>query len=90
MRSRMDCDGGRFVLVVDGTEAGYAHYTLENNPEDSRHNLRVFDHTLIDERFRGQGLGSRLIEESVKATEEAGFPYRATCSAVENWLAKHR
>lgn len=86
----MDCDGGRFVLMVNGVEAGYAHYALEDFPEDPKNKRRVFDHTIIQERFRSQGLGSRLIEESVKATEAAGHPYRATCSAVEDWLTKNR
>lgn len=89
-RSRMDCDGGRFILVLDGVEAGYVHYRVEPIGEDPTHARRIFDHTEIAERYRGNGYAGILIEEAINATEKGGYPYTATCSAVQDWLAKNR
>ncbi len=73
---------GRFAIYVDGEEAGFADFIEEEG-------LRDFNHTVVDEAFRGQGLSKPLIQASLDATREAGLQIRATCSAYQGFVAKH-
>ena len=51
-------DKARFEIVADGELAGFAQYHL-------RDGVIAFTHTQTDDRFRGHGLGSRLVQESL-------------------------
>lgn len=66
----------KFVLFVDGQEAGAAHYVLAAD------NVRDFNHTVVDEAFQGQGLSKPLITSALNQTREDGFKVIATCPAV--------
>ncbi|WP_366917408.1 GNAT family N-acetyltransferase, partial [Corynebacterium casei] len=44
-----DAENTKYVLKVDGKEAGAAHYVL------AAEGVRDFNHTVVDEAFQGQG-----------------------------------
>ena len=51
-------DKARYEIVADGELAGFAQYHL-------RDGVIAFTHTQTDDRFRGHGLGSRLVQASL-------------------------
>lgn len=74
----------RFVIEVDGEEAGFAAFV--DSPEGD---VRDFNHTVVDSNFRGQGLSKPLITEALDATREEGMKIKATCSAVAGFVEKN-
>ena len=75
-------DKARFEIVADGELAGFAQYHL-------RDGVIAFTHTQTDDRFRGHGLGSRLVRESLddaRARHLAVVPY---CPFVRSWITEH-
>ncbi|KAB1502989.1 N-acetyltransferase [Corynebacterium sp. 320] len=72
----------RYVIQVDGAEAGYAEF-VENG------SVRDFNHTVVDSAYQGQGLSKLLIKEALDDTREAGMTIIPTCTAVEGFIAKN-
>ena len=75
-------DKARFEIVADGELAGFAQYHL-------RDSVIAFTHTQTDDRFRGHGLGGRLVQESLdqaRARHLAVLPY---CPFVKSWIGAH-
>ena len=60
---------------VDGALAGFADY------RDSE-STRSFVHTEVDPAFGGRGIGSRLVDEALRATIAEGRRIRPLCSFV--------
>ena len=77
-----DEEASRYVLTVDGVEAGFCAYREADG-------VRDFDHTVIDQDFRGQGLSGPLIKAALDDTRVAGTPIMASCSAIEHFLNKN-
>ena len=75
-------EADRFVISVDGTDAGFTEYS----DADGR---RTFPHTELDDAFSGQGLSSVLVEFAMKATRDAGLRIVPVCALVKHWLTKH-
>ncbi|WP_404313311.1 N-acetyltransferase [Agrococcus terreus] len=65
----------RFEARVDGALAGFADYR-------DRDGVRAFPHTEVDPSFGGRGIGSRLVDEALRATIAAGMRIRPQCSFV--------
>lgn len=76
----------RFVLTVDGTEAGFARFR-EHDADGVT--VRDFTHTEIDDAHAGQGLSGVLVEAAVQQTRADGLRIKATCPLVAHWLGKH-
>ncbi|MBZ8176346.1 N-acetyltransferase [Corynebacterium sp. 3HC-13] len=74
-------DNSRFVIMVDGQEAGLALYQESQG-------VRDFHHTEIYPQFQGQGLSSPLIKAALEDTKNVGLKIKPTCSAVEHFLSK--
>ena len=55
--------------------------------EKGKYNI---DHTFVDDSLRGQGIGSKLVEEAVKMLTEKGVQIEATCPFAQKWLAEHK
>lgn len=73
----------RFVISVDGREVGYASYAhLKDGVLD-------FNHTVVDQAYRGQNLSTPLIKEGLDWAREQGARVVPSCSAVENFIDKH-
>jgi predicted GNAT family acetyltransferase len=75
-------DKARFEILADGELAGFVLYHLRG------HEI-AFTHTETDERFRGHGLASQLVQaalDAARARQLAVLPY---CPFVRSWLAEH-
>jgi len=73
----------RYEIRVDGELAGFTQYRL-------RPGLIAFVHTEVDDRFEGQGLGSRLIAfalDDARARRLAVLPF---CPFVNAYVQRHR
>lgn len=65
----------RFEARVDGALAGFADYR-------DAEGVRSFVHTEVDPSFGGRGVGSRLVDEALRATIAQGRQIRPRCSFV--------
>lgn len=77
-----DTTAERYLITVDGRDAGYADYIQGDG-------VRDFHHTVIDPEFRGQGLSKPLIQAALNDTRAAGDKVRPLCSAVAGFIEKH-
>lgn len=77
-----DTTAERYLITVDGRDAGYADYIQGDG-------VRDFHHTVIDPEFRGQGLSKPLIQAALDDTRTAGDKVRPLCSAVAGFIEKH-
>ena len=72
----------RYVIQVDGEQAGFADYV-------ERGEVRDFNHTVIDPQHRGQGLSAPLIQHALDHTRAAGHTIIPSCSAVQRFVEKN-
>ena len=77
-----DTTAERYLITVDGRDAGYADYIQGDG-------VRDFHHTVIDPEFRGQGLSKPLLQAALDDTRAAGDKVRPLCSAVAGFIEKH-
>ena len=75
-------DNARYVIAVEGEEAGYAEYADSGD-------VRDFQHTVVHERFQGQGLSKPLIKAALEDESTAGKRVIASCSAVASFIEKN-
>lgn len=47
------------------------------------------DHTFVDDSLRGQGIGSKLVQEAVDTIKEKGAKIQATCPFASKWLEEN-
>jgi uncharacterized protein len=73
----------RYEVRVDDELAGFAEYRR-------RPGLIAFTHTLIDPRFEGQGLASRLVQTALSEARDAGLAVLPFCPFVRGYIAGHR
>lgn len=73
--------GQRYVLTVEGQEAGFAAYTPVEGALD-------FDHTVVDNKFRGRGLSKPLIAGALDDVRKNNRKIRTSCSAVARFVKK--
>ena len=73
----------RYELRVEGEVAGRLLYRL-------RPDLLALNHTEIDDRFEGQGLGSRLISFALDDAREHGLAVLPFCPFVNAYIQRHR
>ncbi len=55
--------------------------------EDGVYNI---DHTFVDDSLRGQGIGSKLVEEAVDLITSKGAEVQATCPFASKWLEENK
>jgi predicted GNAT family acetyltransferase len=75
-------DKARYEIQADGEVAGFIDYQLS-------HNDIAFLHTETDDRFRGKGLGGRLVQASLDSVRERGLALLPYCPYVRRWLGEH-
>lgn len=72
----------RFVILVDGAEAGYSAYRRV----DGR---LVFDHTRIRDEYAGQGLGGMLLRGAMDQVRALGVRVVPICEFLAGWIDNH-
>lgn len=77
-----DAEQDRYVVGVDGRRAGFTAAIPQ--PDGTI----LFNHTIIDDEFQGQGLSSKLIKYALDDVRANGNKIHATCSAVLHFLEK--
>ena len=72
----------RFEARVEGELAGFVEYR-------HRPALIAFTHALIDPRFEGHGIGSRLVSTALSEARSAGLAVLPFCPFVRSYIARH-
>jgi predicted GNAT family acetyltransferase len=75
-------DRSRFEIRVDEEVAGFTEYRR-------RPGLIAFIHTLIDPRFEGQGLASRLVRTALTEARGDALSVLPFCPFVRSYIAGH-
>lgn len=73
---------GRYVLTVDGRDAGVMTYHDASG-------RRVVEHTEIDPAFEGRGLGSRLARHVLDDIRSQGLRVVPRCPFLASFLDRH-
>jgi uncharacterized protein len=73
----------RYEVRVDGELAGFAPYK-------PRPGQIALNHTEVDDRFEGQGLGSKLIAFALDDARERGLAVLPFCPFVKAYIQRHR
>jgi uncharacterized protein len=74
---------GRFEVFDDGELAGHSEYHLVEG-------AIAFDHTEVDRRFEGRGLGSTLARAELEEARRRGLEVLPYCPFVRSYLKRHR
>lgn len=77
-----DETGHRYVILVEGEEAGFAAYMPVDGVLD-------FNHTVVNPMFQGQGLSKALIGAALDDVRQSGRKIYASCSAVAGFVEKN-
>ena len=72
----------RYELRLGDELAGVAEYREIGGK-------RVFHHTEVDEKYEGQGMGSRLARAVLDDVRARGIPARLKCPFLRAWVARH-
>lgn len=48
------------------------------------------DHTFVDNSLRGQGIGSKLVQEAVDTIKQKNAKIQATCPFASKWIEEHK
>lgn len=76
----------RFEALDDsGVVAGHTAYQPSSEDPD----VLVFPHTVVDDAFEGQGVGSALVRGAMEQVRAAGKKVQPECDFVAGWLDKH-
>jgi predicted GNAT family acetyltransferase len=75
-------DRHRYVIDVDGAEAGYSEYFLKPG-------VVVFTHTVVDPAFGGQGVGSTLARGVLDDSRAQGLRVVPQCPFIHAFIDKH-
>ena len=76
-------DKARFEIRADGELAGFVQYQLGDNEI-------AFTHTQTDDRFRGHGLGGRLVQAALDEARDRHLAVLPYCPFVKSWITGHR
>jgi uncharacterized protein len=69
----------RFELIVDGELASFAEYRASGD-------VLVFDHTVTDPAFRGQGLAARVVQFALEHARETNRTVVPQCWFVREFI----
>lgn len=66
----------------DKTIAEVTFYEIQNG-------VYNIDHTFVDDSLRGEGIGSKLVQEAVNTIKQKGAKIEATCPFASKWLEEN-
>ena len=72
----------QYEILVGGEVAGFATYTDANG-------VRDLPHTVVDPKFRGQGLSKPLIQAALDDARADGMQVTPSCPAVERYIEQN-
>lgn len=72
----------RYEVTVDGELAGASYYR-------DRDGVRIVTHTEVDERWEGQGVGSRLIADALDDIRSRGLQVLPLCPFAAAYIERH-
>jgi predicted GNAT family acetyltransferase len=72
----------RYEVFLDEELAGFTRYHLVSEGI-------AFDHTEIDDRFEGKGLGSILVREALDTARARGQAVLPFCPFVRGYITRH-
>ncbi|GAA1427542.1 GNAT family N-acetyltransferase [Microlunatus lacustris] len=75
-------DQSRFTARVAGRLAGVAAYEMAEG-------LITFTHTVVEDEFEGQGVGSALARTALDAARARGLAVVPRCSFIAGWIDRH-
>jgi uncharacterized protein len=75
-------DKSRYEALADGELAGFINYHLS-------HNAVALTHTETESRFRGKGIGARLVQSTIDDIAARGLGVLPFCPFVRSWLDEH-
>lgn len=75
-------DKGQYEVHVDGELAGFATYTDKGDS-------RELPHTVVDPKFRGQGLSKPLIKFALDDAREDNRSVIPSCPAVARYIVQN-
>jgi predicted GNAT family acetyltransferase len=72
----------RYEACVDDALAGVCEYELTTD-------TIVFLHTVVAQRYEGQGVGTALARYALDDARDRGLYVRALCPFIRGWMARH-
>ena len=76
-------EASRYEAVVGDEVAGFAEYMLYPG-------VIVFPHTVVESKFEGQGIGSRLARYALDDVRARGdLRVRPLCPFIKKWIETH-
>lgn len=82
VRVEDNSERGRYEAFADGRRAGYLTYRR-------RSDLIALDHTQVEERFEGEGVGSALIVRALEDARAAGIDVLPFCPFANEYIQRH-
>ena len=79
---RRDDQAERYEITVDGAPGGFAEFRVVEG-------ATVFTHTVVEDAFEGQGVGSDLVREALDDVRARGGSVVPLCSFVRAWIERH-
>ena len=79
---RDNTDDHRYELLLGDELAGYAEYVLSPG-------TIVFTHTVVEEKWNGRGLGSRLAKHVLDDARKRGLGVRPRCPFIRSYIESH-
>lgn len=80
--TRDNPDAGQFEILVGDVVAGFTQYSVADG-------VATMPHTVVDEAFDGQGLGSKLAAFALDTLRERGLKVRPLCPFIRGYIERH-
>lgn len=79
---RDNTDAGRFEILVGDEVAGFADYSVSGD-------VVTMPHTVVDDAYEGQGLGSKLAVFALDSVRERGAKVEPVCPFIKGYIERH-
>ena len=78
-----DIENKRFVADIEGQDC-YVDYKKANG------NILDLTYTYVPESLRNKGIGSSVVEETLKFVKAHNYKVKPSCSFIENYIHEHQ